>query len=215
MPPLRADERLTRIGDLDLDDEELELLLQELQATMVHRSPKHLAARGRQGAATESVDDGRASTSTTPRSTTRCSAVTPSCGQYLQRSRGSGLHARSRLQIVLSAITNSFGELLEPAHAGATAAAVAALAEEGDKGVQDGRLTRSDEDEIEVASAAVEPSDADQRAPQELHQAVRRRTVIHGVPRLRGPGGRREQLRHLPSPSGAVSMSASGSTPTP
>ena len=30
-----GDERLTRIGDLDLDDEELELLLQELQATMV------------------------------------------------------------------------------------------------------------------------------------------------------------------------------------
>ena len=60
----------------------------------------------------------------------------PRLRQYLQRSGESGPHARSRLQLVLSAITSSFGDLLEPAHAGAAAAAVAAIAEEGDKGVQ-------------------------------------------------------------------------------
>jgi hypothetical protein len=37
--------------------------------------------------------------------------------------------------MILNAITNSFTDLLEPAHAGASAAAIAAIAAEGDKGL--------------------------------------------------------------------------------
>jgi hypothetical protein len=72
----------------------------------------------------------------------------PKLRQYLVRSGGAAAHGRSRLQIVLNAITRSFAELREPAHAGAAAAAVAALAAEGDTGVQTDDAD-SDEDELE------------------------------------------------------------------
>jgi len=60
----------------------------------------------------------------------------PKLRPYLVRAGGAGVHGRSRLQIVLNAITSSFADLLEPVHAGSTAAAVAAIAAEGDRGLQ-------------------------------------------------------------------------------
>ena len=73
-----SEERLSRIGHLDLDDDELELLLQELEATMVldRRSLWQLAGRG------DSADEEPRtmnSASTMPTWTTRCSAGTRSC----------------------------------------------------------------------------------------------------------------------------------------
>jgi hypothetical protein len=130
---VESDERLSQIGDLDLDDDELELLLQELEATMVldRRSLWQLAGRT-SGAGPEPDDDElRLDYSDVDYEMLRGH---PKLRQYL-RFGGSGSSGRSRLQIILNAITNSFTDLLEPAQAGAAAAAVAAIAAEGDKGL--------------------------------------------------------------------------------
>ena len=141
-----SEERLSRIGHLDLDDDELELLLQELEATMVldRRSLWQLAGRG--DSADETADDElRLDYADVDYEMLRGH---PKLRQYLMPSGGAGAHGRSRLQIVLNAITRSFGELLEPAQAGAAAAAVAALAGEGDAGLQTDDAD-GDEDETE------------------------------------------------------------------
>lgn len=129
-----SDERLSRIGHLDLDDDELELLLQELEATMVidRRSLWQLA--GKRGSVDEPPDGDELHLDYDDVDYELLRGH-PKLRQYLFASGGAGTHGRSRLQIVLNAITGSFTELLEPQHA-ATAAAVAALADEGDVGSQ-------------------------------------------------------------------------------
>ena len=143
-----SDERLSRIGQLDLDDDELELLLQELEATMVldRRSLWQLA--GKEGSTDEPADGDELHLDYSDVDYQMLRGH-PKLRQYLFRSGGAGVHGKSRLQIVLNAITSSFADLLEPAHAGATAAAVAAVAAEGDKAFQTND-TDSDEDEVEA-----------------------------------------------------------------
>lgn len=143
-----GDERLSRIGHLDLDDDELELLLQELESTMVldRRSLWQLA--GNRGATEEPPEGEELHLDYTDVDYEMLHAH-PKLRQYLTGSRGSGMYGKSRLQLVLHAITSSFADLLEPAHAGDTAAAVAALAAEGDKGVEtDDPESGGDETEV-------------------------------------------------------------------
>lgn len=130
---VESDERLSRIGDLDLDDDELELLLQELEGTMVldRRSLWQLAGRTANAGQAHDDDELRLDYSDVDYEMLRGH---PKLRQYL-RFGGSGPQGRSRLQIVLNAITNSFTDLLEPAQAGAATAAVAAIAAQGDKGL--------------------------------------------------------------------------------
>lgn len=130
-----SDERLSRIGHLDLDDDELELLLQELEATMVldrHSLWVLAGKRSSSDQATES-EEIRLDYSDVDYDMLRGH---PRLRQYLMRSGGAGAHGRSRLQIVLNAITRSFADLLETASTADTAAAVAAVAAEGDAGAQ-------------------------------------------------------------------------------
>ena len=141
-----TDERLSRIGQLDLDDDELELLLQELEATMVldRHSLWQLAARKRRPArppmATSSI-------STIPTSTTRCCADIRSCGNTScgpvapGYTEDLGCRSSSTQSPAPSPISSSL-------HTPATAAAMAAVAAEGDKGLQT-EDTESDEDETE------------------------------------------------------------------
>ena len=143
-----TDERLSRIGQLDLDDDELELLLQELEATMVLDRHSLWQLAGKETAAGEAADGDELHLDYSDVDYEMLRGH-PKLRQYLLRSGGAGLHGRSRLQIVLNAITSSFADLLEPAHAGATAAAMAAVAAEGDKGLQT-EDTESDEDETEL-----------------------------------------------------------------
>jgi hypothetical protein len=142
-----SDGRLTRIGDLDLDDEEIELLLQELEATMVldRRSLWQLAGERRSTEETAGGDEPHIDYSDIDYEMLRGH---PKLRQYRLGRAGAGTHGRSRLQILLNAITQSFADLLDPPDA-STAAAVAAVAAEGDKGVQTDDID-SDEEEVEV-----------------------------------------------------------------
>ena len=143
-----SDERLTRIGELDLDDEELELLLQELEATMVLDRRSLWQIAGKPGSKNGSADDEEAHIDYSEIDYDMLRKH-PKLRQYLLPSGGAGMHARSRLQILLNAITSSFANLLDAPDAVSTAAAVAAVAAEGDKGSQTDDLD-SDEDEEEV-----------------------------------------------------------------
>lgn len=142
-----SDERLSRIGELDLDDEELELLLQELEATMVldRRSLWQLA--GKPGSTDGSADGDEVHIDYSDIDYEMLRGH-PKLRQYRLGRATAGTHGRSRLQILLNAITQSFADLLEPPDA-VTAAAVAAVAAEGDKGVQTDDID-SDEEEVEV-----------------------------------------------------------------
>ncbi len=143
-----SDEWLTRIGDLDLDDEELELLLQELEATMVldRRSLWQIAGKpGSKGGAADG-DEVHIDYSEIDYEMLR---KHPKMRQYLLPSGGAGMHGRSRLQILLNAITSSFAHLLDSANATTTATAVAAGAAEGDKGLQTDDID-SDDEGVEV-----------------------------------------------------------------
>ncbi len=142
-----SDERLSRIGDLDLDDDELELLLQELEATMVldRRSLWQLAGKGRPAGESADGNELHLDYSDVDYEMLRGH---PKLRQYLIRSGGAGAYGRSRLQIILNAITSSFADLLEPANTDAAAAA-AAIAAEGEKGLQTDDAD-SDEEEVEA-----------------------------------------------------------------
>ena len=144
-----SDQRLSRIGDLDLDldDEELGLLLQELEATMVldRRSLWQLAGKRPSADQTANGDEPRIDYSDIDYEMLRGH---PRLRQYRLGRAGAGMHRRSRLQIVLNAITRSFADLLEPPDV-STAAAVVAVAAEGDKGVQIEDID-SDEEDVEV-----------------------------------------------------------------
>ena len=130
-----SDERLSRIGHLDLDDDELELLLQELEATMVLDRRSLWALAGKRSSVDETThsDELRLDYSDVDYDMLRGH---PRLRQYLMRSGGAGAHGRSRLQIVLNAITRSFADLLETSPASGTEAAVAAVAAEGNTGAQ-------------------------------------------------------------------------------
>jgi hypothetical protein len=105
-------ETLDRVGDLDLDDEEFERLLGELNAALMidRRSVWQLA--GRTPPTTGDEDD----------EALRLDYVDvdyemlrqhPRIQQYVSRGTGGRAYARSRLQIILSAITDHFRGLID------------------------------------------------------------------------------------------------------
>ncbi|MDP9312413.1 MAG: hypothetical protein M3R24_16275 [Chloroflexota bacterium] len=105
-------ERLARISDLDLGDDELEQLLDDLNAALMldRRSVWQIA--GRPPPTTTEADDGQwLDYADVDYEQIR---QHPKILQYL-RGRGGGGHgvARTRLQVILSAITEHFGSLLD------------------------------------------------------------------------------------------------------
>jgi hypothetical protein len=100
------------IGQLYLDDDEVELLLQELEATTVldRRSLWQLAGVGTAAGESGAGDELQLDYSEVDY---EMLGGHPKLRQYLLRSGGAGMHGRSRLQIVLNAITTSFADLLE------------------------------------------------------------------------------------------------------
>ena len=121
-----GDEKLVRLGHLDLDDEELEQLLHELESALVidQRSLWQLSGRSEPAPATESQDELQLAYSDVDYEMLRAH---PKLRQYLHPG-GPGAGPRSRLQIILNSITRAFTDLLEPDDELALAAATAALA---------------------------------------------------------------------------------------
>lgn len=133
-------EKLARIGDIGLDDDELEQLLQELEATLVldRRSVWQLAGRPLPPDDDDQPDEPHINYADIDYEMLRSH---PKMQQYL-RSGGIG-QPRSRLQIVLNAITAAFADL----SAADAAAAIADAANAHQQGDAASGTTEQDEDE--------------------------------------------------------------------
>lgn len=106
-----APELLDSFGELDLDDHELERLLVELDAALVidRHSIWHLA--GRSIPSVDAADDESVRIHYADISYEMLRQH-PRIQQYFQRHGGAGVYARTRLQIILNAITGHFRGLL-------------------------------------------------------------------------------------------------------
>jgi len=115
------EESLRGIGDLELDDDEFERLLGELDAALIidQRSVWHMA--GRSLPAERETDEEELHLDYEDIDYDLLKKH-PKIQRYLQRVGESHSYSRSRLQIVLSAITEHFRSLLEVSHEGKTAA---------------------------------------------------------------------------------------------
>jgi hypothetical protein len=109
------DEKLGQVGQLDIEDDEIEQLLSELENTLVldQHDIWQVAGQPRRPPS-ETTDD-----ETTPVSYDDIDYDVirqhPRIQQYLERGRGGSSYGRSRLQIILNAITNHFRGLLDVA----------------------------------------------------------------------------------------------------
>jgi hypothetical protein len=105
-------ETLGRVGDLDLDDEEFERLLGELDAALMidRRSVWQLARRTPPKTTDEDDEALRLDYADVDYEMLR---QHPKLRQYVSRGAGGQRYARSRLQIILNAITDHFRGLLD------------------------------------------------------------------------------------------------------
>lgn len=106
------EQTLNRIGDLDLDDEEFERLLGELDAALMidRRSVWQLAGRIPPSTTDEDDETLRLDYADVDYEMLR---QHPKIQQYLRKETNSRVYARSRLQIILNAITDHFQGLLD------------------------------------------------------------------------------------------------------
>jgi hypothetical protein len=139
-----ANEKLGRIGELDLDDDELERLIQELQAALVidRRSIWQLVRGQDDGGGAQDDEELRLDYSDVDYELLRAH---PKLRQYLYGGLG-GVAGRSRLQIILNSITSAFSDLVNPPDTAALAAATAVLIAEGDR-AREGNDDGDDEEE--------------------------------------------------------------------
>lgn len=102
---------LSRVGDLDLDDQELEQLLAELDAALIIDGRSIWQLAGRTLPSSQDAKDGEA----LDYATINYEHIRqhPKVLQYLQRNTGHPTSARSRLQIILNAITDRFCGLVD------------------------------------------------------------------------------------------------------
>ncbi len=120
---------LPRIGDLEIEDREIEQLLGELQSSLVIDRRSVWQAAGHTLPNSSSTDDND-DTLHLSYADIDYEALRqhPKFSQYRTGSAGTGGQPRTRLQMILSAITNHFNEVLQPAHsAPAMANIIAAL----------------------------------------------------------------------------------------
>lgn len=106
------EQTLNRVGDLDLDDEEFERLLGELDAALMidRRSVWQLAGRTPPSTTDEDDETLRLDYADVDYEMLR---QHPKIQQYLRKGTGGRIYARSRLQIILNAITDHFRGLLD------------------------------------------------------------------------------------------------------
>lgn len=134
------DETLDHIGPLDLEDEELEQLLGELEQALIldHRDVWQVAGKPTDVSPPDSdEDDAPPLDYDTIDYDLLCRH--PRIRQYIERRGGSTLYARSRLQIILSSITNHFRGLLEATEAGKTLETISAVLEESEAQTEEER----------------------------------------------------------------------------
>jgi hypothetical protein len=148
---------LPRIGDLDLDDEEFERLLAELDAALVFDRPGVWILAGKTSPRTTNGDDEalRLDYADVDYDMLR---QHPKLRQYARRRSGEPGYARSRLQIILNAITDHFRGLLDGA---------------------------SDAKPIEKALAELEDSQAETEEEREQEEEERQRRRQSYAKRLR------------------------------
>ena len=106
------EQTLNRVGDLNLDDEEFERLLGELDAALMidRRSVWQLAGRTPPSTTDEDDETLRLDYADVDYEMLR---QHPKIQQYLRKGTGGRVYARSRLQIILNAITDHFRGLLD------------------------------------------------------------------------------------------------------
>lgn len=134
------DEKLAHVGQLDIEDDEIEQLLGELENALIldHQDIWQVAGRTPPPIFNDSDDD------SVPLSYEGIDYDVirqhPRVQQYMERGRGGTMHyARSRLQIILSAITNHFRGLLDVSEQTTTSDNLLDIIEESDAQTEEER----------------------------------------------------------------------------
>ncbi|GIK37991.1 MAG: hypothetical protein BroJett011_18240 [Chloroflexota bacterium] len=105
----------SRLGDLDLEDEEFEQLLGELDAALMIDRRSVWQVAGRSLPTSSDTDDDEGLHLSYANIDYELLRRHPKIAQYLSRGTGGQPYLRSRLRIILSAITDHFNGLLDPA----------------------------------------------------------------------------------------------------
>lgn len=140
------DETLDRIGNLDLDDEEFERLLGELNAALMidRRSVWQLAGRALPSGDDDNDEALRLDYADVDYEMLR---QHPKIQQYMHRGTSGTGYARTRLQIILSAITDHFRDVLDVSSHADLIAEVTAKLEEGEAETEEEREQEEEEKE--------------------------------------------------------------------
>lgn len=171
------DETLDHIGPLDLEDEDIEQLLGELEQALIldQRDVWQVAGKPADVSPPNSDEDDAPPLDydTIDYDLLRRH---PRIRQYIERRSGSSLYARSRLQIILSSITNHFRGLLEATEAGKTLETISAVLEESEAQTEEEREQEETEKQQRRQSSG-------QRIRRILKGFIRR--YLHGISSVR------------------------------